>query len=508
MRVRIDGMAHLPKQAPGVDGLKPSDVAAIKAKLTIQPTATSDVGEARGPLMLWRETPTHLLVPRGFYQKFKRNNSVEEIRVSTGRPFSAQLIQGGTKWSDAPPYNEQPIAVNHLLPFLKPPYGGVMLQANCAFGKTICALRVAYALGRTTLIVVNKNFFMSQWTKEIQHVLPGAKIGYIQGSTCDFIGKDFVIGMVHSLSQKDYPEAVYSYFGLVVVDECHRTGSETFSIVTPKFHAAYRLGVSATPRRKDGTENSFLYNIGHIAYKAKTESTVPLVKLVDGPELQGFRYGRLVSIDTLNSSEYANCVASNTTHNEQCLSEAIAAAKTGRKVMLLSTRMEQLVFFYTRLLMMGFPYTVGWATGQQPQFGENKQILYNEDGKIVTRIMKEAELEQHDTCQIILATKQMIEEGYNNQPLDTIVLCVPIGDIEQTGGRIRRHCKPVEKKCNKLCKWRAGTCTGKPIPVIVDVVNPHTKTERRLLDRMDFYRQIGAKIVAVKGSRVEGFLKR
>jgi superfamily II DNA or RNA helicase len=47
-----------------------------------------------------------------------------------------------------------------------------------------------------------------------------------QGTTFDVEGKDIVIGMIQTLYNRDYGE---TEFGLTIIDEVHRIGSEEFS---------------------------------------------------------------------------------------------------------------------------------------------------------------------------------------------------------------------------------------------------------------------------------------
>ena len=42
-------------------------------------------------------------------------------------------------------------------------------------------------------------------------------------------GFDIVIGMLQSISMKEYETELFSNFGLVIYDECHHLGAETFS---------------------------------------------------------------------------------------------------------------------------------------------------------------------------------------------------------------------------------------------------------------------------------------
>ena len=53
---------------------------------------------------------------------------------------------------------------------------------------------------------------MNQWIERIQQFLPNARVGKIQGQTIDTDDKDIVIGMLQSLSMKEYSESVFNSF--------------------------------------------------------------------------------------------------------------------------------------------------------------------------------------------------------------------------------------------------------------------------------------------------------
>ena len=52
---------------------------------------------------------------------------------------------------------------------------------------------------------------MNQWIERIQFALPNARIGIIQGSKCEIENKDIVIGMLQSLSLKDFSKDTFSF---------------------------------------------------------------------------------------------------------------------------------------------------------------------------------------------------------------------------------------------------------------------------------------------------------
>ena len=55
-----------------------------------------------------------------------------------------------------------------------------------------------------------QGFLLNQWIERIEQFIPNAKVGKIQGKVIDVEGKDIVIGMLQSLSMKEYPEELPS----------------------------------------------------------------------------------------------------------------------------------------------------------------------------------------------------------------------------------------------------------------------------------------------------------
>ena len=63
------------------------------------------------------------------------------------------------------------------------------------------------------------------------------------------IGKHLTIGIVNSVFK--VAESVSKHIGFLIVDECHRAPSRTFTEAVTAFDAKYMLGLSATPYRRD-----------------------------------------------------------------------------------------------------------------------------------------------------------------------------------------------------------------------------------------------------------------
>lgn len=98
-----------------------------------------------------------------------------------------------------------------------------LLRATTGLGKSFLGINVAAQLNCTTLIVVTKEDLMGegQWRGAIKKFTDCTDddIGVIRQDVCDYKGKKFVLGMVHSLVKDKYPDEVKRHFGLVIWDE-------------------------------------------------------------------------------------------------------------------------------------------------------------------------------------------------------------------------------------------------------------------------------------------------
>ena len=109
------------------------------------------------------------------------------------------------------------------------PFGGGIITIPPGKGKTFIALYLLWLLKVKTLIVVHTEFLVGQWRERIHQYIPNAKIGVIQGKKINIENKDIVIGMLQSISGKDYDDDIFEGFPLVIFDEVHHLGAKMFS---------------------------------------------------------------------------------------------------------------------------------------------------------------------------------------------------------------------------------------------------------------------------------------
>jgi superfamily II DNA or RNA helicase len=445
LRVIVDGWAWLPKKE-----LSALQIQGLRASLTIQPKKVGDhPGDPPGPLYLFSDSEEWFGVPREFFRTKKRSTHEVESRLTLG---NKALWPGPLKFSPKETLRaEQQQALDAFISALTGDRYGGILQAPPGWGKTAWSCALMAALEVPVLVVVHKEFLMTQWRERIQRFLPGARIGKVQEDELDFEGKHIVLGMVHTLCNKQFSPIFIGWPGLVLTDECHRIGAATWSLVPPKFPAKYRVGLSATPRRKDGAEAVFLNHLGEVLFRAKEQRLRPKVRIVTTK----FRLpqGATFNPGLIPKSLLLQFMCGNRGRNALIAEQLVLAAKAGRKVLVLSERLQHLGD-----LEEEFKATWGMQAS-----GDNPSIGYFVGGTT------EEEQKFAEKCQVIFATSQFVQEGLDIPALDTLFLTTPLSDIEQAVGRILR---PFD---------------GKKDPVVVDFRDDNVSSCKRYARSRDRY---------------------
>ena len=232
----------------------------IKKDLTVNPFLIGDF-KTEKKFSLFLESLNSIYIPR-FYGHDKFGEATE-TKMDEGTTIDLKF-HGSLRPEQQPIVNLYEDACKKK--------GGGLICLKCGGGKTVLALYIIAILRKKTVVVVHKDFLMTQWRDRIKEFLPTARIGKIQQSTIDIEDKDIVLAMVQSLSQKEYDPKIFNSFGLAIFDECHHLGAEVFSRSMMKVASKYMLGLSATPDRKDGLRRVFEWYIGPMVYKTEEKN--------------------------------------------------------------------------------------------------------------------------------------------------------------------------------------------------------------------------------------------
>jgi superfamily II DNA or RNA helicase len=447
-------------------------VEAEKKALTHLPPMAEEGTE---PLYLYRDYPSrgYLAVPRAYgLSRFPwlgfRDLRTEGIPMSGPPPRLPDPNHPRVK----DPAQQQAFMNDLLAGALE--YKQFTAMASTGSGKTVCALWLAAQLGRKTLVMVPLERLMHQWVDEVKDKLglPDSKIGIVQGDTCQWEDRDIVIGMMHSLSMKKYSPEFYRAFGLVVIDECHRVGSHMLSRVAPLFPSLYRVGLSATPKRKDGNDRVGFWHIGpvRVTSKAKALDCDVFVKpYVTRRPLWGKDFNSRMK-----------CLSQDPDRNALLTALIVRAYNGGRHVLVIGKYVDHLQEIRDACIRAGLPANdLGQYTGEV----HHRQLVNTIHGprmKTVrkTKIAKEEYDRVKRECRVIFATYGVFKEGIDVPRLDCGIDILPQSEATQVVGRIRR---PMEDK---------------PRPVWITLLDERCAFSTRLFNaRKKEYIQSGCRVI-------------
>jgi superfamily II DNA or RNA helicase len=260
---------------------------------------------------------------------------------------------------------------------------------------------------------------LKQWRERIEQYTPAARVGIIKQKRVDIADKDIVLASLQSLSMRDYPDEVFSSFGMVIIDEVHHCGAEVFSQALMKVNFMYALGLSATPKRKDGLTSVFTWSLGDIVFQASRppESVRVQVREYSNPD-PAYSEEQYMYNGKPNVSAMINQVCGYAPRTDWIMDDMTALLRDEplRRVLILSDRRQHLVEFEAAIKLRFPERSVGYYVGG----------------------MKEAALKASEDCDFLLGTFAMSSEGMDVPGLDTLILASPKSDVEQSVGRILR----------------------------------------------------------------------
>ncbi len=425
---------------------------AVKARLTIDnPKYVSAkkygrwVGKELKPkLKYYGSMPGGLRFPRGF-----ANQAVllcREFLKETPEIKDQRLLLPEVDFSFSGllrPYQELAVAAAEKRSF------GV-LEAGTGSGKTVMALAIIAARRQPTLVVVHTKELLYQWQERIQDFL-GCAAGLVGDGHFDV--QPVSVAIVNTARKR--VQELAPCFGQLVVDECHRVPAALFTDVVSNFHGHYLLGLSATAFRNDeGLTKLIYFYMGdrfHQVNQGELQATGAIIK----PELvrrkTRFRYQYRGDYQPLITA-----LTQDAGRNKQILDDVVQVSQMDNSgtLLLVSDRISHCQVFAQGLERHGIK--VGLLTGQT-----------SVDQRVeLVRAVKAGEV------QVLVATLQLIGEGFDCPGLSTLFLTTPItfeGRLLQVMGRIMR---PAEGKQARVFDY---------VDEAVSVLNRSASSRKKIL---------------------------
>jgi superfamily II DNA or RNA helicase len=310
-------------------------------------------------------------------------------------------------------------AVRHML---RKEFG--TLNSPTGSGKTVMALYILAQRRQPALIIVHTADLARQWSERIETFLniPVREIGRIGGGRKK-IGEKITVALVQSLYK--YSETVAPQVGHLIVDECHRTPSRTFTDAVTEFDARYMLGLSATPWRRDNLSKLIFWHLGDVHHQVekkdliRTGQVLPADIIFRETEFKPYydpvqEYSKMLSELTLDDDR-----------NRLIAADIAAEAGSRPGICLVLTDRKKHCESLGALLRYGFSLPVDILTGDL-NAGQRQSVMDRlQEGRI----------------KVLIATGQLIGEGFDCRELTTLFMATPVrfsGRIIQYLGRILR----------------------------------------------------------------------
>lgn len=297
---------------------------------------------------------------------------------------------------------------------------------------TTMAINIASQLGLKTLVITHKSFLQDQWVDRCKQFTESS-VGTIRQSKVDTENKDFVIGMIQSISKRDYGN-IFKEYGTIIIDECHHFSSKHFSNALFKLGTKYTIGLSATPYRADGLMRVTNWFLGDIMYQIKIRTNNQVVaKIINYyttnklfTEKKRFRKGVGLKVDVVKMITNLLAIDERNQHIVDIIDEIRKDPE--RKILILSERKNHL-----KILKDKVDESIHIDVQSNKLLkDECKTYYYTGDLKQKERV------EAEKYSDILFGTYQMANEGLDIDRLNTIVLASPKKDVVQSVGRILR----------------------------------------------------------------------
>ena len=140
------------------------------------------------------------------------------------------------------------------------------LVGDAKSGKTVIALYLIRQRRQPTFIIVPNVALLRHWKEKFVRFLriPAEEVGIIGEGEFE-VGQRVTVAHVSALYRR--VRELRDKVGFVVIDECHRTPSRTFTQVVSNFDCRYLLGLSSSGQRRDRLSRLIYYYVGDILHQ-------------------------------------------------------------------------------------------------------------------------------------------------------------------------------------------------------------------------------------------------
>jgi superfamily II DNA or RNA helicase len=379
-------------------------------------------GETPRALRFYQLTESGLSIPRGYIRQLIGLCRQYDVQIKDRRrilPETEFIFTGKLR----------PFQQNAVDTMLQKDFG--TLSAPTGSGKTVMALNMIAERKQPALIVVHTKELLNQWIDRIETFMgiPAAAGGII-GAGKKTVGAMITVSLVQSLYK--CAKEVSQHIGFLIVDECHRTPSRTFTEAVTAFDCKYMLGLSATPWRRDKLSRLIFWHLGDVHHKIETADLVETGDILRAEIVTRETEFKPYSDPVMEYSKMLSELTQDDQRNLLIASDVAREALNGSGVSLVLSDRKTHCEDLQALLYDSFNTSSELLTGDVPTKEREAIVERLNQGKV----------------KVLIATGQLIGEGFDSSQLSTLFMATPIkfdGRVLQYLGRVLRPA-PGKKK--------------------------------------------------------------
>jgi len=336
-----------------------------------------------------------------------------------------------------------------------------VLEAPPGAGKTVIALSAIGLRKQPALVIVHTKELLYQWQKRACEFLDmrSDEVGLI-GDGHRRIGERLTVALINSLYRAI--DEVRPAVGHLVVDECHHVPARTFTDAVGLFDSTYMLGLSATPYRRDKLTRIIYFYLGDRVHEIRPTELQAMKRIMRARLI--VRHTNCAFFFDADEYQYMiSALVADAKRNRLIVDDVAARAGEADKgiALVISDRVSHCEELFRAICAQGVRACL--LTGSVPVRDR-------------ARIVEELNCNQ---AQVLVATAQLIGEGFDLKQLSSIFLATPIkftGRVKQYIGRILRISE------------------GKEEAVIYDYLDVNGMLKNSFSSRMSAYHDLGVKL--------------
>lgn len=309
---------------------------------------------------------------------------------------------------------------------LKTQYG--ILQAPARSGKTFMAICISIKMGLKTLILAAQQDWLDQFMTDFRdhtnlldvEKWEGRKIVGIATNPAEMIKLDVALATYQSfISDTGIKKLkqISSKFGLVITDEVQGVPAKEYSKVIGVFKSHARIGLTATPDRKDRIFGVATKLIGPVKAKAIVETLIPRVTLHMTPATTSYHYRQWTSA--------MKFLYTHKGRNLMIIKQIVSDIKAGRHIVVPCGTVA-----HVRMLVKNV----------NKRLGEELAVEFTSKSMNKTTRKKILDRARSGKIKCVVGTRQLVQVGINIPIWDTLYCIAPISNVPkftQETARIR-----------------------------------------------------------------------